>query len=107
MIDKWQEGYRKGFEDGYKLGKKSGDYFSTPDVPKFEPNKACRVCGMSFVDEMGRPKVMNYVCFHEKCPSKAVSYTTVLPTKSTFQDGLSYEEIYGSVVYQQNKKKEN
>ena len=44
---------------------------------------------------------------YDKAKSERESHSTKIsdPGPRT-PDGLSYEEIYGSVVYQQNKKKE-
>lgn len=38
--------------------------------------------------------------------NKQVRPTKISDPGPTVPDGLSYEEIYGSVIYQQNKKKE-
>ena len=84
----------------------------------------CFVCGKFF--EAG--KTYGYVCPHAGCPSKAYCSTTTsvatsnvcinssntaafvpwysVNASAAIPDGLSYEEIYGSVVYQQNKKRE-
>lgn len=114
MSDDFKEGYQQGFQDGYNLGKKGWEQ------PKFSPApKGCSVCGMSFFDEMGRPRIMGYVCSHPKCPS-SITCAIANATFTNFtgltgsivirdpgpSDGLSYEEIYGSVIYQQNNKKE-
>lgn len=101
------EDYARGYNDGFRAGLEAGKGLnpSPPYWPKHPyqndwmkwPNSnSCRVCGMVF--EVG--KAYGYVCGNSKCPSKigAVAYSV--------PDGLSYEEIYGSVVYQQNKKKE-
>ena len=82
--DNFKDGYRQGFADGFKLAKEIYDKEKEPYKPvdlfhkKYKndmdhigvsPN-ACKVCGMSFVDEMGRPMIMGYVCSHDKCPSR-------------------------------------
>jgi len=53
---------------------------------------------------MGRPIAMGYVCPHDHCPSRITCSMTIKDPGPA--DGLSYEEIYGSVIYQQNNKKE-
>jgi predicted Zn-ribbon and HTH transcriptional regulator len=85
MKDDFKDGYRQGFTDGFKLAKETYDKEKEPYKPVdylwhkkhkndmdhigVSPN-ACKVCGISFVDEMGRPMIMGYVCSHDKCPSK-------------------------------------
>lgn len=130
MSDDYTEGYKQGFMDGYKLAK---DTYTLPTQPFTSKPSCCSVCGMSFVDEMGRPKIMGYVCRHPRCPSQISCYVGNVEyvgdrtvgdlSKRVYEnspvatgqfsiadpgpvDGLSYEEIYGSVIYQQNNKKE-
>lgn len=115
MTDKdYKDGYKDGFKEGYEYGKKAATPPSNPytTIPSgnWQTQNNCRVCGMSFVDSLGRMKTMGYVCQHINCPSKVIA-TSISPYTSSIAstnvpDGLSYEEIYGSVVYQQNKKKE-
>lgn len=110
MSDEWKDGYQQGFKDGYELGKK------VPN-PLWDNKPYCRVCGMDF------SKPMAYSCFNDRCPTKITCSTDRIVENvghiKTFStapfsitdpgpvtDGLSYEEIYGSVVYQQNNKKE-
>lgn len=110
MSDDFKEGYQQGFQDGYNLGKKGWQQPTVPnpftDIPKegWKAKQSCIVCGMSFVDTMGRPIAMGYVCPHNHCPSKITCSMTIKDPGPA--DGLSYEEIYGSVIYQQNNKKE-
>ena len=104
MSDEWKDGYQQGFQDGYGLGKR----WQQPTIPipqeGWKAKQSCRVCGMSFVDTMGRPIAMGYVCPHDHCPSRITCSMTIRDPGPA--DGLSYEEIYGSVIYQQNNKKE-
>jgi hypothetical protein len=129
-------GYQNGWEAGYNRGKTEGLPPSNPYKPNLQDdylNKkpsfghTCFVCGRFF--EAG--KAYGYVCGYHNCPSKTYCSTTSSVTavassnacinssntavfdpwysvnaSSAVPDGLSYEEIYGSVVYQQNKKKE-
>lgn len=121
MSDDFKDGYQQGFKDGYDLGKKGWEQSKFSPAPK-----GCSVCGMSFFDEMGRPRIMGYVCSHPKCPSRITcaianatftNFTgnvvenvghvhTMIRDPGPLTAGLSYEEIYGSVIYQQNNKKE-
>lgn len=103
MSDEWKDGYQQGFKDGYDLGKR----WQQPPVPNpfttlpkegWKPKQSCRVCGMDFSKPMG------YVCPHVHCPFSVTCSTTIKDPGPA--DGLSYEEIYGSVIYQQNNKKE-
>lgn len=106
--NQYQEGYAAGYAKGYQDGIATNTYqIKTPSWPKppypndwmkWPNSSSCRVCGMVF--ELG--KAYGFVCGNSNCPSKVISSTTA----SNVPDGLSYEEIYGSVVYQQNKKKE-
>lgn len=46
-------------------------------------NNHCSVCGMSFTDSLGRPKVMGYVCSNNRCPSNPTSAASVTYTYGT------------------------
>jgi hypothetical protein len=121
MSEEWKQGYAEGFSDGYNKAKRD---LQTPykqqDLSKFgidinNHGSTCHVCGLFF--EHG--KTYGYVCPHDKCPGK-ITCNTGQPYNSLWSsamtasvikdpgpsDGMSYEEIYGSVVYQQNNKKE-
>jgi len=135
MSNEWQNGYTAGYQNGWEAGYNRGKTEGLPPSNPYKPihqddylNKkpnfgtTCVVCGKFF--EAG--KAYGYVCGYHNCPSKAYCSTTsvgvapnsqysswmsgrptsVVNVSSAVPDGLSYEEIYGSVVYQQNKKKE-
>jgi len=99
--------YARGYNDGFRAGLEAGKGLNAPSYPKWpswplpdvfgNPPKStqCKICGMFW--ETG--KAYGYVCGRAGCPSSITASFSV-------PDGLSYEEIYGSVVYQQNKKKE-
>ena len=81
MTKEWKEGfsegYNKGFNEGYEKGKREHQQVNNPyggiNPNPFWPNSnenRCSVCGMSFVDELGRLKTMGYVCHNPQCPSK-------------------------------------
>ena len=123
----WRDGYATGFWDGYEKGKREGQTspYVRPPLPAQDDwlrakniGTKCHACGMFF--EAG--KAYGYVCGYHNCPSKPYCSTTASATSNvcisssnsqfvpwysvnTVPDGLSYEEIYGSVVYQQERKK--
>jgi hypothetical protein len=126
MSEEWKNGYKQGFQDGMEIGKLWRD---RPDPSQYQlptdyGELKCKVCGMSFTDGLGRIKTMGYVCPHNNCPGiitcNTGQMTTMQPYNSSWSssmaaslikdpgpsDGMSYEEIYGSVIYQQNNKKE-
>lgn len=121
MSEEWKEGYKQGILDGIEIGKNRRDFSVPPQWPVSTDygEQKCKVCGMSFTDGLGRIKVMGYVCPHNNCPGK-ITCNTGQPYNASWSstmaasvikdpgpsDGMSYEEIYGSVVYQQNNKKE-
>jgi len=118
MSDEWKDGYQQGFKDGYELGKR----WQQPSIPNplWDNKPYCKVCGIDFSKPMG------YVCQHPQCPSRITCSTDRIVenvghikkfsnvTTGQFSisdpgpvtDGLSYEEIYGSVIYRENNKKE-
>lgn len=132
----WQNGYTAGYQNGWEAGYNRGKTEGLPKNPHQQGQQwpsarsvgtTCFVCGKFF--EAG--KAYGYVCGYHNCPSKTYCSTTSSVTavassnacinssntavfvpwysvnaSSAVPDGLSYEEIYGSVVYQQNKKKE-
>ena len=127
MSNEWQNGYTAGYQNGWEAGYNRGKTEGLPPSNPYQQGQhdwlraknvgtTCFVCGKFF--EAG--KAYGYVCSHAGCPSKAYCSTTSVATSvgttssamyavnasSAIPDGLSYEEIYGSVVYQQNKKKE-
>jgi hypothetical protein len=113
----WREGYRQGYKDGLEEGKKINPNPLFPSNPVNE-KPYCKICGMEFSKPMG------YVCYHPQCPGKVSCSTGTIEVSKPYNslwsstmaasvikdpgpsDGMSYEEIYGSVVYQQNNKKE-
>lgn len=126
-------GYENGWQAGYERGKTEGlpknPYQQSPQQDWLRQQNfgtTCHVCGMFF--EAG--KAYGYVCGNSRCPSKSYCTTSATavatsvgmsnsnaqwsswmsgrPTSAvnTVPDGLSYEEIYGSVVYQQGRKNE-
>jgi hypothetical protein len=121
MSEEWKDGYKQGFQDGMEIGKLWKDQMVLPpSVGRLDyGEQKCKVCGMSFTDSLGRLKPMGYVCSHNNCPSR-ITCNTSQPYNSSWStsmaaslikdpgpsDGMSYEEIYGSVIYQQNKNKE-
>lgn len=131
----WQNGYNAGYQNGWEAGYNRGKTEGLPKNPYQQGQQwpsarsvgtTCFVCGRFF--EAG--KAYGLVCSHAACPSKAYCSTTAVATSvgttsstnsgesnsvfvpwysvnasSAVPDGLSYEEIYGSVIYQQNKNK--
>lgn len=113
MSEEWKEGYAKGFQDGYDIAKR--ELHRSPINPVWPGSEKpyCKVCGMD------RTKPMSLVCYHPQCPGR-ITCNTGQPYNSLWSsamastvvkdpgpmDGMSYEEIYGSVIYQQNKNKE-
>jgi hypothetical protein len=77
MSEEWKDGYQKGFDDGYDKAKR--DLHRSPINPVNE-------------------KPYNLLW------SSAMTASVIKDPGPS--DGMSYEEIYGSVVYQQNNKKE-
>ncbi len=129
MSDDWQNGYTAGYQNGWEAGYNRGKTEGLPKNPYQQPQQdwmrqknfgsTCFVCGKFF--EAG--KAYGYVCAYSHCPSKAYCSTVPLTASSaanaqwsswmsgrpssavnTVPDGLSYEEIYGSVVYGQNRR---
>jgi hypothetical protein len=121
MNEEWQEGYKQGIRDGIEIEKNRRDHLvPPPSVGRIEyGERRCDTCGISFTDGLGRLKPMGYVCPHNNCPGK-ISCNTSQPYNTLWSasmtgslikdpgpsDGMSYEEIYGSVIYQQKKNKE-
>lgn len=127
MSDDWKNGYDAGYVNGYEAGYNKGKEEKNPPNPYQQGQHdwrltknvgtTCQVCGRVF--ETG--KAYGYVCGYYNCPSKTYCSTSTVATSvgttssamyavntsSAIPDGLSYEEIYGSVVYQQGRKNEN
>ena len=128
MSSEWQNGYTAGYDNGWQAGYERGKTEGLPKNPYQQPQRdymkpkswgtTCFVCGKFF--EAG--KAYGYVCAYPSCPSKAYCSTTASATSNCcisspnsefipffsvnniVPDGLSYEEIYGSVVYGQNRR---
>ena len=128
MSNEWQNGYTAGYQNGWEAGYNRGKTEGLPKNPYQQPQQdymkqkswgtTCFVCGKFF--EAG--KAYGYVCAYPQCPSKAYCSTTASATSNVcinspnssfipffsvnnpIPDGLSYEEIYGSVVYGQNRR---
>lgn len=68
------EDYKKGYRDGWLDAIKHNPWNNIPTAK--EPiNRSCLVCGMSFVDSMGRFNSIGYVCNDSNCPSRITSFT--------------------------------
>ncbi len=134
MSNEWQNGYNAGYQNGWEAGYNRGKTEGLPKNPYQQPQQdymkqkswgtTCFVCGKFF--EAG--KAYGYVCAYPQCPSKAYCSTAssvassegmpnanlqwsswmsgrpMTAVNNTVPDGLSYEEIYGSVVYGQNRR---
>ena len=72
MSEDWKEGYKQGIRDGMEIGKlwRNWTVPSQHQLPTDYGELKCKVCGMSFTDELGRLLPMGYVCPHDKCPGK-------------------------------------
>jgi hypothetical protein len=73
MSEEWKDGYKQGIRDGIEIEKnRRRDWTVPPQSPVSVDygEQKCKVCGMSFTDDLGRIKVMGYVCPHDKCPGK-------------------------------------
>jgi hypothetical protein len=80
----WRKGYQEGFNDGYDKAKKEWqhamDFWKLPNPLTLNPvigtgPTKCSVCGMEYVDSLGRLKTMGYVCNNPKCPGKVMCST--------------------------------
>jgi hypothetical protein len=131
--DGYQQGFKDGYELGKRWQQPPvPNPFTTIPQEGWKPKQdwlrtknagtRCPICDMFF--EYG--KSYGYVCPHDNCPSRItcstdhivdnVGHIKTFSNVTTGQfsisdpgpvtDGLSYEEIYGSVIYQQNNKKE-
>lgn len=77
-MTEYSDDYKKGWFDGYQKAFDMMKHFADIYPAKYDPNKMpfdakCSVCGMSFVDSMGRPIIMSYSCGNVQCPSKVTS----------------------------------
>lgn len=67
--------YKKGWFDGYRQAFDMLIHLVDLYPSKYHPDKMtfqakCEVCGMSFVDSLGKPIIMGYVCNHPNCRFK-------------------------------------
>lgn len=85
----YKEGFRDGFDEGYKRGRADADLLNPYKLPHPAPMEdwtACKVCGKTGVNNM--------VCTYHSCPSR-ITYLSIKDLKitsigNTYMSGTGY-----------------